>query len=632
MATMTRSKSQVIRGFLPGQTFQHANDTVVRVANLYAGPADVNTDLLIEMLDEKLAYWQRPGDGGGPPVNRAPGYLKPVANHADQYAFLEPEGEVFYYTWPLTLRCTNRACLKVAVFERLEDWTAYKNGNPAKCDKCGSRREQFDYMLVHTCGNDAAIPVYGCKEKDAAGKEHGLRDVHLHDTGSFITSTWRCRYGSCNDRAISRMRQPPCRCGEGPYQYVLVRQDRRFITQTFSFVSFQRGAMTALRSAPGSEKVVVGSYLEYFDDYEAALADAGKDRSDTEEKWKTIKAALEATGTPPDQVAEMRKTVLGTSGGAFDDIVNLVGNEDIVASVGSDQRARERTLIWSGAGDLRTWRLDTFADAARAGGRHGAVKVLDAAKAKLADFGFSDLLVVENFPVALVAYGFTRLGRHPQHVMLRHFPMPKKGKYRDKTPIYLSPTKTEAAFFELDAEKVLAWLADNMPSFQMLALPAGGTRDADLVRRRAAKAAALVAYTTDPEACRLMSRLQHTIAHALIRNLGERSGFSQETMAEYLIPELLTIGLYADTHQEFTLGALVSLVEHKLTEWLDATLDGAEQCAWDPECGTADGACAACLHLAFGCSQFNGNLDRAVLFGTPPGHEHVLDIARGYWA
>ncbi len=159
MATMTRSKSQVIRGFLPGQTFQHANDTIVRVSSLYAGPADVNTELLVEMLDERLAHWQRPGDGGGPPVNRAPGYLKPVSNHADQYAFLEPEGEVFYYTWPLTLRCTNRTCQKAAVFERLEDWTAYK-GNPARCDKCGSRREQYDYILVHSCGNDAPMPVW----------------------------------------------------------------------------------------------------------------------------------------------------------------------------------------------------------------------------------------------------------------------------------------------------------------------------------------------------------------------------------------------------------------------------------------------------------------------------------------
>jgi hypothetical protein len=629
MATMTRSKSQVIRGFLPGQTFQHSNDTIVRVASLYAGPADVNTELLVELLDEKLAHWERPGDGGGPPVNRAVGFLKPVRNHVDQYAFLEPEGEVFYYTWPLVLRCTNPACLKAAVFERLEDWTAYK-GNPARCDKCNSRREQYDFMLVHTCGNDAHIPVYGCKVKDAAGHEHGLKDVYLNDTGSFITSTWRCRYGSCNDRVIGRMRQPPCRCGEGPYQYVLVRQDRRFITQTFSFVSFARRSMVELRSAPGAEKVVVGSYLEYFSDYEKALADAGKDTGEAEQQWKTIKAALEATHTPPEQIAQMRKTVLGESGGAFDEMVRLVGDEDIISQVGSEQRATERTLIWGGAGGLRTWRLDDFQTAARAGGRLGAVAVLEQGRRRLSELGFSDLLVVENFPVALVAYGFTRLGSDPNYVMLRAFPTPKKGKNRDKTPIYINPTKTEAVFFELDAVRVLEWLHAN-GRIRMPDLPAGGSADADLVRRRTAKAHMLRLYRTDSGVRSLTDKLQHTIAHALIRNLGERSGFSQETMAEYLIPELLTIGLYADTHQEFTLGALVSLVEHRLAEWLDATVDGAEGCAYDPSCGQQQGACAACLHLAFGCSEFNNGLDRAVLFGTPPGHEQVLDLAEGYW-
>ena len=101
-------------------------------------------------------------------------------------------------------------------------------------------------------------------------------------------------------------------------------------------------------------------------------------------------------------------------------------------------------------------------------------------------------------------------------------------------------------------------------------------------------------------------------------------------MAEYLIPELLTFGLYADTHQEFTLGALVSLAEHRLAEWLDAARDGGRYCDWDPQCGRDDGACMGCLHLSFGCSHFNENLYRAVLFGSPAGHERR--IARGYWS
>ena len=128
----------------------------------------------------------------------------------------------------------------------------------------------------------------------------------------------------------------------------------------------------------------------------------GKDRAEAETSWKTMKSALEATNAAPDEIARMRKLVLGESGGAFDDIIDLVGNEDIVNTAGSDQRARERTLIWSGAGDLRSWRLDTFQEAARQGGRHGAVTVLDSAKARLKQFGFSDLLVVDNY---LMAHG-----------------------------------------------------------------------------------------------------------------------------------------------------------------------------------------------------------------------------------
>lgn len=625
MATMTRSKSQLIRGFLPGQTFQHQNENVVRVSWLTTSRAEVNANLLLESLEERLGRWQVV-DGDGPPVNRAPGFLRPVLDHADEYALLEPDGEVFYNVWPLVFRCTNPECLKVAIFDKPEEWRNAK-GSPERCDRCRWPREQFEYMVVHTCGRDAPMPVPSCEVKDGDGRAHGYRYVYLQDTGSFETATWRCRYGSCNGRRISGMRYRPCSCGDGGYQHVTVRQERRFITQTFAFVSFDPTPMVRLQGAAGSEKVVVGSYLEFFDkDYERALGDVSKDRVDAEAKWRTMKAALEATDTPPGEIADMRKMVLGESGDAFEEISNLVGDEAVVGAAGGSPRARERTLIWGEAGELKTWRLETFRKVALDTGRPGAAAVIEDADRKLREFGFSDVLVVENFPVALVAYGYTRLGRSPEHVILRPFSPLKKGKYRDKTPIYVSPTKTEAVFFELDAERVSSWLADN-GAMEAIDLPHGDP----LLRRRAAKAAMLRAYHSDEEVRRLVFLLEHTVAHALIKNLGERSGFSEETMAEYLIPEMLTIGLYADTHQEFTLGALVSLVEHRLGDWLDAAREGVEGCSWDPQCGIDDGACMACLHLAFGCGEFNEKLDRAVLIGSPAGHEQVLDVDRGYW-
>src|SRR6202012_1292158 len=123
--------------------------------------------------------------------------------------------------------------------------------------------------------------------------------------------------------------------------------------------------------------------------------------------------------------------------------------------------------------------------------------------------------------------------------------------------------------------------------------------------------------------------LEHTLAHALIKALAGRSGFGEDTMSEYIMRDMLTVGIYADTHQEFTLGALIWLVENRLKEWLESAKDSADQCEWDPHCHNQDGACMSCLHLAFGCESFNRDLDRAALVAAPdPGEGR---ITHGYW-
>ena len=146
---------------------------------------------------------------------------------------------------------------------------------------------------------------------------------------------------------------------------------------------------------------------------------------------------------------------------------------------------------------MRTWRLETFRQAALAGGptRAAPSRCSTAAETKLKQVGFSDLLVVENFPVALVAYGFTRLGRDPQQVMLRAFPSPKKGKYRDKTPIYISPDQDRGGVLRA-RRRARPDLAGRQPPHRMPTLPAGGSAEADLVRRRTAKAHTLASTAT----------------------------------------------------------------------------------------------------------------------------------------
>src|SRR5437588_13008657 len=97
---MTRSKTQVLLNFLPGQVFEHANGVIARTVFLRDRPANANPDLLFENLGEQLEQW-RDGDN-----QRALGFPNPI-RHREKYALLEPDGEVYYDVWPLVLGCTN---------------------------------------------------------------------------------------------------------------------------------------------------------------------------------------------------------------------------------------------------------------------------------------------------------------------------------------------------------------------------------------------------------------------------------------------------------------------------------------------------------------------------------------------
>src|SRR6266700_5331494 len=620
MAEMTRSKTQVLRGHLPGQTFQHQDETIVKVLFLDAYPPyNLNEDHLFENLELRLARWKNYEDDQGNAADRAPGFPE-LRRFRSQYAPREPGGSIYYTVWPMVMRCVNPRCEKVRAFNDENEWTGAHD--PQRCDKCHTRREQMPYLQVHICGRDAPIMVELCRQ-------HGFDHIYLKDEGSFETSTWRCRAGNHNGEYVSNMRFRPCGCGQGGgYVSRTIRQDDRFITHTFSFVSFDPQAVTRLHRTPGADRVVVGHYLGVFNDYEQAMLDVSRDLVDDEltAKWRGRQDDMRRMGWSEDDIAAMAKRMGMDAPAAADELARLVP-QHVIDQVFGQQRARERTLIFAGQGGLKTHRLADFRDEAtqRLGG-HAAAVVLRAADDKISQFGFSNLLVVDNFPVALVAYGYSRLGRSPRTALLKAFPTITRGPDRDKTPIYVANSKTEAVFFELDALRVRQWLIDN----DKLATDAIVLPDADEAeQRRVAKAGLLVRYHEHLATQKLVTLLVHTISHALIRNLGERAGFATNTMAEFLIPDMLTFGLYADTHQEFTLGALVSLVEHRLSEWLDASRAGARNCPWDPQCAHQDGACMGCLHTTFGCDFFNEELNRSVLFGALPTHD--LDIREGFW-
>ena len=127
--------------------------------------------------------------------------------------------------------------------------------------------------------------------------------------------------------------------------------------------------------------------------------------------------------------------------------------------------------------------------------------------------------------------------------------------------------------------------------------------------------------------------LLHTLSHALIKLLGERSGYSSSSLTEriYGNPEIQGRGILIYTGSSDANGTLGGLVRQGLEEAFDGLLhDAIEDMSWcssDPLCVMEPdilsdpanlAACHACVLLSeSSCRHFNQYLDRALLVGTP---------------
>lgn len=604
---MTRSKTQVIYNCLPGQVMLHDDGYVVKVHQVRTRRAHVPEQLLLETLAVQLERW--PQAAGFPDPRRT----------RDRYEFVEPVDDVVVDLWPLTLQCSRANCHAIKVFGTLRDFLA--DPHPERCHRpgCGGRREQLEFMMVHYCGKEMPLRIGRCPL-------HGQEHLVFDDTGSFSTAQLRCMMPGCNGTPVSGMGFRRCDCGmyddaRAFMESVTVRAPNRHSAQHFPLVALEGRTIQRMRQEPGGPKVCIGAYLGVFDDVEDALDQARQQVRGNPEEWRQIEDGLRRAGIPEELIAQQRALNLGESNAAFALLDSLLP-ADVTADLGHRQKCCERSLVFSRGGDMHVDDLETMSARAAELGQQTAVERLARARGVLEESKFSHVLVVSDFPIALVAYGYTRQTSDPAVSMLNAFPPTRE--HSAKRPLYVSATNTEAVFLEVAPSAVRDWVRDNEfeCAFQLPHL------DDD----HALKAWLLCEAHAASEAHERIVLLTHTIAHALIRNLGARAGFGEDTMAEYVIPEMLTIGLYASTHQEFTLGALVSLVEHNLASWLKAAQEGAETCTWDPLCRETDGSCAGCLQLAFGCERGNEGLDRAVLFGSDSNaRDDRPTVAHGFW-
>lgn len=213
--------------------------------------------------------------------------------------------------------------------------------------------------------------------------------------------------------------------------------------------------------------------------------------------------------------------------------------------------------------------------------------------------------LLTNFPVATLAFGYTRGGVGPGQSQL--VPFRERGGLR----AYGSLSRTEALLFQLDPLAVHECLVRT--GFDLA--PATDARAARLTILRAARVPTAGEQHPQPLGAHLLDVL-HSYTHRLIRTLAAFAGIERDALAEYLVPHHLCAIVYAAGRSEFVLGGLQAVFETALDRFLDAVVTGEVRCPLDPGCRNGGGACMACLHLGEpSCRFYNGFLDRASLFG-----------------
>ncbi len=629
--TFTRGQTQVLYQFLPGAIFEHDQYGFCKISGVELQEKQVNQDAVFNAVADLLFQWPDDAFRGG--------FADPRQQNNRRFYVIGAPWMVRFEPFPTVLEC--RRCRRVF---RLRDLTRRPNAQPRQCPSCSGTLGQLRYVQAHNCGRveELYYPQNACPR-------HGSRSLMFLDTGRVRSARWRC--GDCGNAEVGRLRMTPCTCqysrSLGNQQVTIYERGLKTLTLTDSalflphvvpFINFDEEAERVFHQDPETLSLILARMWGILDK---------KVPETIHERGRHLDAGTESASTSDDLARELEK---------------VQPNHPLVIKWKAQQRARStppgqpsidrvRELLGGGAPPpnaptprqliehaaiLDTLRTTSVEEATRdltsIGDISGANELRSAAQFALSELGIAELKIISDFPIALCAVGYTRITRDPNRSILTPFEtLDPEGR----VPLYTVSSETEGIYFQLDPIRVVAWLVDNrwvqtpIPSSMEIAWAWLYANVPGLFQSR------WQPNFSDHLAVSIRT-LIHTMSHVLLRHV-EWSGFSQNSVGEYLIPGALSGILYANRYAETKIGGLTTLFEHQLGIWLDDSSQSGRQCVYDPFCTDEGGTCVGCLHREYNCPQFNRELSRAVLYGgpTPPPERGsdlgVQEINQGFW-
>ncbi|MBO3084098.1 hypothetical protein [Cellulomonas fengjieae] len=587
---MLRSHSQVLYSFLPGAVFRHEDRVYGQVLSVDGRRlTDLNDVVIFSEIADYLENW--------PEDDR---YDLPLPRDArmNEYRIISPEA-VRWELFPLILECTRRSCGRVRSYQNARDIAA----EGGRCAKCGAAQQQLRFYSAHNCGQVKKVYVPKCPT-------HGYDEISFDNTGSFLTATWRCHGPGCNGAVTSRTNMSPCSCGKWPGPDGVVRMrahtlddSRAYRAHYVDLVNVESSTFQTYQRHPNRNQIAVAHFLGLIGSIKDGLGEADT-RSDgkrmTAAQWEVKEAVYIEMGLSADEIADLKRVR-----GPVETGLAALGtvSEAAVEIVAAARTFYERAAVYD-RNEVPRMALADQVEVARERGDTLQADAMQQAVDVATTMGISELAVTWEFPIAKVAFGFTREQHEPGHGAIRGFR--NQREHDNKYPVYAVATTTEALLVTLSPKEVLTFLHERGEAVT-------APTDERTARRQLLEIFADAGARPAP--ADTIRTLIHTLSHLLLRGLDDgQVGFAESSLAEWMVPETLTFAVYANSLKDFTLGSLWTLLNSRSLSWLRSVCDQVIHCENDPICYQREHrSCERCAYLTFGCRHFNADLDRRVL-------------------
>jgi hypothetical protein len=587
---MQASKSQILFSYLPGAVFRHEDGAYGRVVAVEGDRLQtLNEEVVYQEIARYVEQWSEDHRQDLP---------LPTEGRAKEYRLISPE-IVRFDLFPLVFECVSRGCGRVRSFTNAEDLA-----RSPRCKHCNSPLRQLRFYSAHNCGLVKPMYVAKCSS-------HAYEHITFQNTGSFNSATWRCAGPGCNGAVVSRTNQSPCNCKSYPGPDLVVRMrahpiddNRAYKPHYIDLVNIDEPRFRDFQAHTLRASIAAGHYIGTVPDIAAGLREAERGSDGTRmtaEQWEAKAQVLRLTGVMTEEDIAVLKQTQGPAEGGLASLAGL--DPRVLEDVTVERRFLERAAVF----DRSLVQRVSLAERQRAAVARGdslAVEALDEAQLAARSFGIHELAVTWEFPIAKVAFAYSRESTEPNEATLRGF----RSQYHNdgKYPVFSVATETEALLVTLSAADVLAFLHSRGE--------ASGSCDDEAEARKAVLS--LFADETQASAHQTIKTLTHTLSHLLLRGIDDgQIGFAEATLAEWIVPTSLTFAIYANTLKDFTLGSLWTLLNNRALQWLLTAQERVTRCENDPLCyQQPERACERCCYLTFGCREFNNDLDRRVLF------------------